>query len=78
MTANKLLSALVIVVCALWIIVALAGGIHFDRYHHLSGRTSPGGFDPVPVFHQTEAELSFREAHCDAATVQRQLPRCTL
>ena len=79
MTANKLLSALVFVACALWIIVAFAGGIHFDRYHHLSGRTTPGGFDPVPVFHQTEAELSFRGAHCEAATVQRhQLPRCTL
>ncbi len=79
MNAHKLLSALVFVACAVWIIFAFAGGIRFDRYHHLSGRAKPGGFDPVPVFHQTEAELSFRGAHCGAATVQgHQLPHCTL
>ena len=66
MSLHKSLSVATIVVVLLWIVFAALPGPVFDRYHRVTGRTLPGGFDPVPVFHQTRDELSFRGALCSA------------
>jgi hypothetical protein len=66
MTSIKVLNVILIVAVLLLALFAALPGPMFSRYHRAAGPTTPGGFDPVPVFNQIRAELSFRGAHCGA------------
>ena len=80
MSFQKLFGIVTLVLVLVWIAFAALPGPVFDRYHHVTGAPSPGGFDPVPVFDRTRDEESFRGASCSAqAAWSHQLHRaCTL